>query len=187
MPLLTSYGVAVVQEGLEKSTRPLPENISPPLLVIAFTTPPVNRPNSAGRPDVSTCVSAMASSTNRSCGCASRLSLTSTPLIMKTLSKANAPLMTSWFLFCGPFCVSPGESCAMPKSVRGFASFSICSCLKFAPTAGLTICAGVSATTVIVSFTAAGRSSAFASTDSPSGSATVWFTAAKPSSSNFKM
>jgi hypothetical protein len=43
--------------GLLKFDRKLPENTLPPLLVIAFTTPPEKRPYSAGMPDVSVCTS----------------------------------------------------------------------------------------------------------------------------------
>ena len=90
-----SNGVSSVHAGLRRLTRPLPENLLPPLFVIAFTTPPLKRPYSAEMPDVSTCVSSIASSMNRFCGFANRLSFTSTPLIMKMLSKAKAPLMAS--------------------------------------------------------------------------------------------
>src|ERR1700733_5733267 len=117
-PLVTSNGVAVVQDGFVKFTRALPEKVLPPLLVIALTTPPLNRPNSAEMPEVRTCVSWIASSMKRSWGEPNRLSLTSTPLSMKTLSNAKAPLMTTCVLF-GAFSVRPGESCAMPSRVLG--------------------------------------------------------------------
>jgi hypothetical protein len=58
----------------------------PPLFVIALMTPPLKRPYSAEMPEVSTVVSSMASSMNRFCGWANRLSLMSTPLTMNTLS-----------------------------------------------------------------------------------------------------
>ena len=74
---------------------------------------------------------------------------------MNTLSNANAPLMTIWLAF-GEFSVTAGDSCAMPWIVRGVASGSISSCLKFAPTTGVAIGAGVSATTCTVSATPAG-------------------------------
>ena len=54
-------GVSVVHAGFEKFTRPLPAKTFPPLLVMALTTPPLNRPNSAEMPDVRTCVSSIAS------------------------------------------------------------------------------------------------------------------------------
>ena len=102
-----------VQAGFRRFIRQLPENGLPPLLVMALITPPVNRPYSAEMPDVSTCVSWIASSMNRFCGVAKRLSLTSTPLIMNTLSNANAPLMTTWFEL-GARSVSAGAIVAMP-------------------------------------------------------------------------
>ena len=52
-----SNGVSRVHAGFRKFTRPLPENLLPPLFVIALTTPPVKRPYSAETPEVSTCVS----------------------------------------------------------------------------------------------------------------------------------
>ena len=63
-----SNGVSSVHAGFRKLTRPLPENALPPLLVMALTTPPVKRPYSAEMPEVSTCVSSIASSMNRFCG-----------------------------------------------------------------------------------------------------------------------
>ena len=56
--------------GLLKFMRKLPVKMLPPLLVMALTTPPVNRPYSAEMPDVRTCVSWIASSMKRFCGCA---------------------------------------------------------------------------------------------------------------------
>src|SRR5439155_1740805 len=53
-----SNGVSSVHAGLRRLTRPLPENLLPPLFVIAFTTPPLKRPYSAEMPDVRTGVSA---------------------------------------------------------------------------------------------------------------------------------
>ncbi len=50
---VTSNGVSVLQLGFVRSSRRLPENVFPPLFVIAFTTPPENRPYSALMPDVS--------------------------------------------------------------------------------------------------------------------------------------
>ena len=81
-----SNGVSSVHAGLRRLTRPLPENLLPPLFVIAFTTPPEKRPYSALIPEVRTCVSSMASSMKRFCGVPKMLSVTSTPLIMKLLS-----------------------------------------------------------------------------------------------------
>ena len=124
--------------------------------MIAFTTPPPKRPYSAEIPEVRIWVSWMASSTNRFCGVAKMLSLMSTPLIMNTLSNAKPPLITSCCAF-GEFSVKAGASWAMPWIVRGVASRSISSCLKLAPTTGVAIGAGVSATTVTVSATPAGR------------------------------
>ena len=43
--------------GFTKLMRPLPEKMFPPLFVMALITPPVNRPYSAGMPDVRTWVS----------------------------------------------------------------------------------------------------------------------------------
>ena len=60
--------------------------MSPPRLVTTLTTPPEKRPYSAEMPEVSTCVSSMASSMNRLWLVPKMLSLTSTPLIRKTLS-----------------------------------------------------------------------------------------------------
>jgi hypothetical protein len=97
--------------------------------VIALITPPVNRPRSADRPDVSTAVSSIASSTNRFCGDPNRLSLTSMPLTRNTLSNATAPWIDNWPAL-GVLVVSPGASCAIPESVRGVASASISSCSK---------------------------------------------------------
>jgi hypothetical protein len=113
VPRDTSNGVCVVQLGLRKFTRPLPEKTLPPLLVTALTTPPLNRPYSAEMPEVRTCVSSIASSMKRFCGWANRLSLMSTPFTMKTLSNEKAPLMTTVCAF-GPFSLTAGASCAMP-------------------------------------------------------------------------
>ena len=110
--------------------------------MIALTTPPLKRPYSAEMPEVSTWVSSMASSMNRLCGCASTLSLTSTPLTMKALSNANAPLMTIWFAF-GEFSDTAGESWAIPCNVRGVASSSISGCLKLIPTTGCRSARGI--------------------------------------------
>jgi hypothetical protein len=63
-----SNGVTVLQAGLSMFSRRPPEKVLPPLRVMAFTTPPVNRPYSAGTPEVSVCTSWMASSMNRSWG-----------------------------------------------------------------------------------------------------------------------
>ena len=63
-----------------------------------------------------TCVSSIASSMKRFCGDPNRLSFTSTPFSMNTLSNANAPLIVTWPVF-GVFSVRPGASCAMPWSV----------------------------------------------------------------------
>jgi hypothetical protein len=48
---VTSNGVPVVHAGLVKLMRPLPENVLPPLFVMALTTPPLKRPNSAEMPE----------------------------------------------------------------------------------------------------------------------------------------
>ncbi len=177
MPFDTSNGVSVLQDGLVRFRRPLPLNVLPPLLVIALITPPENRPYSAEMPEVSVCVSWMASSMNRFCGEPNRLSFTSTPLIMKTLSNANAPLIDTWPVF-GVLLVRPGESSAMPASVRAMASDSTWSCVMFCPTIGVAIGAGVSATTVTASATPDGIIVTFCSIVRPRGSvkarSTVW-------------
>ena len=55
--------------GGVRQVRPVrPQYRLPPLFVIALTTPPVNRPESADKPDVSTAVSSIASPTTRFCG-----------------------------------------------------------------------------------------------------------------------
>src|SRR5215471_21567368 len=82
----TSNGVIALQVGFARFTRKLPENRLPPLLVMALTTPPEKRPYSAEIPDVSTCVSWIASSMKTFCGEPNRLSFTSMPLIMNRLS-----------------------------------------------------------------------------------------------------
>jgi len=64
-------------------------------LVTRLMTPPVNRPYSAEMPDVSTCVSSMASSMNTVCAAPNRLSFTSTPSIMNTVSYAKPPEIVS--------------------------------------------------------------------------------------------
>ena len=145
----TSYGVRVLHRWLVSSSRTLPENRSPPLLVTAFTTPPEKRPYSADKPEVSVCVSAMASSTNRFCGEPRGLSLISTPSILNTLSNANAPLIETWAAF-GVIVVKPGESCAMPTRVRGIARTSTSSCAKLAPAMGLSIGDGIPVTSAVV-------------------------------------
>src|SRR5439155_370776 len=58
----TSNGFSFDQLALVKFVRKLPENELPPLLVIALMTPPLKRPYSAEMPEVSTCVSSIASS-----------------------------------------------------------------------------------------------------------------------------
>src|SRR5262245_55562964 len=108
-----SNGVSTVHDGLSRFMRQLPENVLPPLLVTALMTPPLKRPYSAEMPEVSTCVSSIASSTNRFWGFANRLSLMSTPLIMNTLSYAKPPLMTTCVAF-GLLVVGAVDSVAMP-------------------------------------------------------------------------
>ena len=80
-------------------------------------TPPLKRPYSAEMPDVSTLVCSTASSMKTGCALPNKLSFTSTPLIMKTLSYAKPPEMVTWPLF-GVFAVSPGASSAMSAGVR---------------------------------------------------------------------
>ena len=86
VPFSSSKGVSSRQDGLVRFPRKLPEKVFPPRLLTALITPPEKRPYSAEMPEVRTCVSSMASSMKRSCGLPKRLSLTSTPSSMKTLS-----------------------------------------------------------------------------------------------------
>ena len=81
-----SSGDSLFHAGLEKLSRTLPEKVLPPRLVIMLMTPPENRPNSAEMPEVSTCVSSIASSMKTLFAVPNRLSLRSTPSTMKTLS-----------------------------------------------------------------------------------------------------
>src|SRR5687768_1017749 len=178
-----SNGVSTVQDGLRRFMRQLPENVLPPLLVTALTTPPLKRPYSAEMPEVSTVVSSMASSMNRFCGCANRLSLTSTPLTMNTLSQAKAPLMTIWPAL-GDRSVTFGASVAMPWMVRGVASASTSSLRMLALTVGDAIAAGVSATTCTASVSAPVGSVTFCSTCNPTATDVVCLTVVKPVSSN---
>ena len=124
--------------------RPEPEKVLPPLLVMALMTPPENRPvlgRDAGGQDLRLLDRVL---DEQVLGVANRLSLTSTPLIMNTLSNANAPLITSWLAF-GDASLRRATSVAMPWSVRDVASASTSSCLMLAPTTGVAIGAGVSA------------------------------------------
>src|SRR5262245_27005977 len=72
-PFAFSNGVSTVHAGSVRFNRRLPENVLPPLLVIALIAPPEKRPYSAEIPEVSTWVSAIASSMNRFCGEPNRL------------------------------------------------------------------------------------------------------------------
>ena len=81
-----SNGVIALQVGSARLTRKLPVNVFPPLLVMALMTPPEKRPYSAEMPEVSTCVSWIASSMKTFWGEPNRLSLMSMPLIMNRLS-----------------------------------------------------------------------------------------------------
>ncbi len=139
---------------------------------MALITPPENRPYSALIPEVSTCVSSIASSMNRFCGDPNRLSFTSTPLIMKMLSKAKAP----WIATCpalGVLVLRPGDSVEMPYSVRDVASALTSSCLIFSPTVGVASGGGTVPTTCTVSDTLASPRIAPCSTVPPSGTVTV--------------
>ena len=78
-----------------RSARSEPEKSLLPLLVMTFTTPPVNEPYSAEMPDVRTCVSRIESSMNRLLVDPKIGSWTLTPLIMKLLSYAMPPLIDS--------------------------------------------------------------------------------------------
>jgi hypothetical protein len=87
LPSAFSRGVSKVHALFDRLLRKLPENVLPPLFVIMLITPPLNRPYSAEMPDVSTLVCSTASSMKTGCALPNKLSFTSTPLIMKTLSR----------------------------------------------------------------------------------------------------
>src|SRR6266851_4015084 len=99
MPAAFWRGVSSIHFGLLKFSRKLPPNVLPPLFVMTLTTPPEKRPYSAEMPPVRMFVCWMASSMNRLFAVPNRLSLMSTPFIMKTLSNDVAPAMASWPTF----------------------------------------------------------------------------------------
>ena len=86
VPRDSSSGDSLFHAGFVMLSRMLPEKLLPPRLVTMLITPPEKRPYSAEMPDVSTCVSSIASSMKTLFAVPNRLSFTSTPSIMKTLS-----------------------------------------------------------------------------------------------------
>jgi hypothetical protein len=100
---------------------------------------------------------------------------------MKTLSKPKAPLIDTCPVF-GVRVVRPGDSCAMPDSVRDEASSSTSSPVTSSPTVAFAIRAGVSAVTVTDSACPLTTSVTSCSTEPPSGTSACSTTGSKPSS-----
>ena len=117
------YGVVLRQSSLSSVTRKEPLKLLPPDFVIALTTPPVKRPNSAEMPEVDVVVSAIASSMKRLFGVPRMLSWMLTPFTVKRLSNDWAPEMT--VLPVTALVLTPGERRTDERSVRATGSFFV--------------------------------------------------------------
>ena len=101
---------------------------------MACTTPPEKRPNSAETAPVVVVVSCSASSMKRSSGMPRRFSFTTTPLMVKRLSKLTAPAMVMAPRAvepaprAGPVLLTPGASdsvCSRPRLSGSFSTRSV--------------------------------------------------------------
>ena len=84
-------GETVRQSSLVNVTLNEPATVLPPDRVIALTTPPAKRPNSADTPDVETVVSCSESSMNSGIDVRRTLSCATTPLTRIRFSEVIAP------------------------------------------------------------------------------------------------
>ena len=89
----------------------------PPLLVTMLTTPPEKRPYSAEMPDVSTCVSSIASSMNRLFGGAEEVVVDVDAVDQEHVVVGEPPAIVTWPAF-GVLSVRPGASSAIVNGVR---------------------------------------------------------------------
>lgn len=147
---------------------------------MALTTPPEKRPYSAETPEVSTCVSATASSMNKLSKSPKMFSVMSTPLIMKTLSKAKPPLIVTCPVL-GVLSVTPPASSTIADGFRSTARLSIDWASKLAPTVVVSSAEGASPSTTIVSVAASTSITASERTVPPSGTVAARSTVCMPS------
>ena len=177
------------QSSLVNVVRNDPENSLPPDFVIALTTPPEKRPNSAEIDPVVTVVSWIASSMKSGSAWPRRFSFTETPLIRNRFSNDIAPDMTivcvaeSLLLPPGPVADTFGASSIVAFSERSLGSWLTSSARTVVATGAVAAKFSVRALTVTLSETVATSSLTSSGTVCAAATFTFCSNVRKPESS----